>query len=207
MVVALNVILDLDNTIINTLPIDSAMPFMNEFWYSPYKHNSFLSDVIMARPGLDDFLDWLFKNCKVSVFTHADKEYAMYIVNTFILQGKKNRKIDMIYYRYHVEMALNLFGGYKDLRLLWNEFKVFDVYPSNTVIIDDNPMVKQSNPYNTIQIYPFEASEKSVNDNHLSKVKRLLQYLTINYNKDLLYRGNIMEPILKKYGDNIDEIY
>jgi hypothetical protein len=207
MVFALNVILDLDNTIINTLPIEKATPFMNEFWYSPYKHNSFLSDVIMARPGLDDFLDWLFKNCKVSVFTHADKEYAMYIVNTFILQGKKNRKLDMIYYRYHVEMALDIFKGYKDLRLLWDEFKVFDVYPSNTVIIDDNPMVKKSNPYNTIQIYPFEASSESVNDNHLSKVKRLLQYLTITYNKDLLHKGNMMEPILKKYGDNIDEIY
>jgi hypothetical protein len=159
----------------------------------------------MARPGLEEFLDWLFKNCKVSVFTHADKEYAMYIVNTFILQGKKNRKIDLIYYRYHVEMALDLFGGYKDLRLLWNEFKVFDVYPSNTVIIDDNPMVKKSNPYNTIQIYPFNASLESVNDDHLSKVKRLLQYITISYNKDLLRRGDKMEPILKNYG--IDEIY
>jgi TFIIF-interacting CTD phosphatase-like protein len=207
MVAALNVILDLDNTIINTLPIDRAMPFMNEFWYSPYKHNSFLSDVIIARPNLDEFLDWLFKNCKVSVFTHADKEYAMYIVNTFILQGKKDRKIDTIYYRYHVEMAMKIFGGYKDLRLIWDEFKVFDFYPSNTIIIDDNPIVKKSNPYNTIQIYPFDASSESVNDNHLLKVKRLLQYLTINYNKDLLHKGDKNEPILKKYGDNIDEIY
>jgi hypothetical protein len=205
MVAALNVILDLDNTIINTLPIDKSVQFMNNFWYSPYKHNSFVSDVIMARPGLDDFLDWLFKNCKVSVFTHADKDYAMYIVNTFILQGKKDRKIDIIYYRYHVEMALSIYKGYKDLRLIWNEFKVFDFYPSNTVIIDDNAMVKKSNPYNTIEIYPFEASSESVNDNYLEKVKRLLKYLTINYNKDLLNKVDKMVPILQKY--DIDEIY
>jgi hypothetical protein len=207
MVVALNVILDLDNTIINTLSINKAVSFVNDFHYIPFKVNGFMNDVIIGRPGLDEFLDWLFKNCKVSVFTHADKEYAMYVVNNFIIQGKKNRKLDMIYYRYHVEMGLDIFGGYKDLRLLWDEFKVYDVYPSNTVIIDDNPMVKKSNPYNTIQIYPFDASTESVNDNHLSKVKRLLQYLTINYNKDLLHNLDNKEPILKKYGDNIDEIY
>ena len=198
MVVALNVILDLDNTIINTLPIDEANPFMNNFHYSLFRVNPVLSDVIMARPGLDEFLDWLFANCKVSVFTHAEKDYALEVINKFIIQGKKERKLDLIYYRYHVNMGLDIYGGYKDLRLIWNGFNIYDFYPSNTLIIDDNPMVKRSNPYNTIHIYPFEASEKSVNDNELENVRKVLEYLTIRYNKDI-ENGVVdeREPILK----------
>jgi hypothetical protein len=200
----LNVILDLDNTLVNTLPIDKAIGFMNEFWYSPYKYNSFMSDVIIARPGLEEFLDWLFLNCNVSVFTHADKEYALEVINKFILKGK--RKLDFIYYRYHVNMGLDIYKGYKDLRLIWDEFKVYDFYPSNTIIIDDNPLVKDTNPYNTIQIYPFDASHDTVNDNHLEKVRMNIENILIKYNKEIKSEVNNRVPILKKYGGG-DNIY
>jgi hypothetical protein len=201
----LNIILDLDNTIVNTLPIEKAQDFMNNFHYSFYK-NFFYSDVMIARPGLDEFLDWLFSNCRVSVFTHADKEYALAVINNLLLQGKKNRKLDFIYYRYHVNMGLELYNGYKDLRLIWDDYKVFDYYPSNTIIIDDNPIVKQTNPYNTIRIYPFDASQDSINDNHLEDVRRYIEKLILLYNKDTQNKVDIRVPILKKYGGS-ENIY
>ncbi len=201
----LNIILDLDNTIVNTLPIEKAQDFMNNFHYSFYR-NFFYSDVMIARPGLDEFLDWLFSNCRVSVFTHADKEYALAVINELILQGKKNRKLDFIYYRYHVNMGLELYNGYKDLRLIWDDYKVFDYYPSNTIIIDDNPIVKQTNPYNTIRIYPFDASQESINDNQLEQVKKYIEKLILLYNRDKQNKVDIRVPILKKYR-GYDNIY
>jgi hypothetical protein len=206
--IKLNVILDLDNTIINTVGLDIDSNLINKFEYVIYQVNTFERALIFKRPHLDEFLNWLFENCNVSVFTHADKDYAMYVVDNFIYKGKTNRKLDFIFYRYHVELGLELYKGYKDLRLLWNYFKIFDFYPINTVIIDDNLLVKKTNKYNCISISPFDVSIDSINDNHLLKVKREIERLTIKYNK-LVNSGveyNHMKPILYE-DDKVDEVY
>ena len=181
--IKLNVILDLDNTIINTVGLDIDSNLINKFEYIIYQVNTFDRALIFKRPHLDEFLDWLFENCNVSVFTHADKDYAMFVVDNFICKGKTNRKLDFIFYRYHVELGLELYKGYKDLRLLWNDFKIFDFYPINTVIIDDNLLVKRTNRFNCLNIKPFDASIESVKDKHLLNVKKEIERLTIKYNQ------------------------
>ena len=68
----LNVILDLDNTLINTVDNDPSLPYYSKL----YDTNA----LICARPYLFEFLEWLFDNCNVSVFTAADKDYALFII-------------------------------------------------------------------------------------------------------------------------------
>jgi len=186
----LNVILDLDNTLINTVDFDPTLPYYSKL----YDKNA----LICARPNLFEFLEWLFENCNVSVFTYADKDYALFIIENFILRDKRgeklNRKLDFIFYRYHVTMGIKEFGGgLKDLRLIWDTFNMYGFDCSNTIIIDDSPDVKMTNPYNALLIYPFEA-HSGFNDNHLFKVKERLKYIIDNTGEN-----NTGECIFKKF--------
>ena len=179
----MNVLLDLDNTLINTLeeherdklPVD----FQNRFEHRdmiPYGMRVF------ARPGLQSFLDFLFDNFNVSVFTAAEQEYALFIINNFILT-KPGRKVHYMFFRYHVDMALQKFNGTKDLRLLFDLFNIPNFYPCNTVIIDDLEDVRVSNPRHTIQIASFDVTRdnsvnyESVKDNDLVRVRNILEKL------------------------------
>ena len=58
-------------------------------------------------------------------------------------------------------------------------FNIYGFDCSNTIIIDDSPDVKMTNPYNALLIYPFEA-RRGNNDNHLIKVKDRLEYIIEN---------------------------
>ncbi len=187
----LNVVLDLDSTLINTVDYNPLL----ESVYKCKKYDE--NTLICARPYLDEFLEWLFDNCNVSVFTAADKDYALFVINNFI--GK--RKMDFIFYRYHLYMGMKDFGGAKDLRLIWDTFKMYDFDCSNTLIIDDSPEVKATNPLNCIMIHPFEAN-KDFKDTHLLQVKQRLEYIIKNI-------GDIKteECIFKRFPEGEKYIY
>ena len=118
----LNVILDLDNTIINSLEEYERKEISPEFQDQfDYKDMAAYGMRVFARPGLQEFLDFLFQNFNVSVFTAAEQEYALFIINNFLLT-KPNRKIHYMFFRYHVDMGIERYDGTKDLRLLFNIF-------------------------------------------------------------------------------------
>jgi hypothetical protein len=113
----LNVILDLDNTIINSLDNDDRQQlpiiFQDKFIYRDmipiYR--------VFGRPHLEEFLDYIFANYNVSVFTAAEKNYALFIIENFLLT-KPERQLDFIFYRMHVDLGQELYNGTKDLRLI-----------------------------------------------------------------------------------------
>jgi hypothetical protein len=171
----INVILDLDNTIINALASEDRQKLpshiSDKFNYADYSPFFY----IYERPHLQLFLDWLFENCNVSVFTAAEKDYALFIIENIILI-KPGRKLDFIFYREHVEQGEKEYEDtMKDLRLVWDFYKVPNFYPSNTVIIDDLDLVCQTNPKNCIRIPGFfivdeethEPNYESVDDEEL----------------------------------------
>lgn len=169
----MNVVLDLDNTLIYSSSVNNLSKIQGKFFYTIYDDL-----VIIARPKLFEFLEWLFSNFNVSVFTYADKDYALFIIENFILRDKQrrklNRKLDFIFYRYHVEMGRRLYNGrIKDLRLLWGAFDMFGFNSKNTVIIDDNEDVIRSNPNNSIYIKPFDSYDER--DTELLQVKNILK--------------------------------
>jgi hypothetical protein len=151
----INVILDLDNTIINALEEEErkALPvyFQDKFFHKdmiPFFR-------VFARPHLEEFLDYLFENFNVAVFTAAEHTYAKFIIDNFILT-KPGRKLEAVFFRYHFDLAHKLYNKTKGLEVLWDFFHVYNFYPCNTVIIDDLIDVKKSNPYNTIAVEAFE---------------------------------------------------
>jgi len=178
----LNVILDLDSTLINAVenrdkikvPSDSGLLYKD--WIPFFR--------IYERPYLQEFLDYLFDNFNVSVFTAADKDYALFIVDKFVLNKNPKRKLDFFFFRYHVELSNKHYSGVKDLRLIWDLFKIYGFYPCNTLIIDDLNLVEKTNPYNTIPIKAFDVLDKNgnynttmVNDDSLLSTIEKLKYI------------------------------
>jgi TFIIF-interacting CTD phosphatase-like protein len=191
----LNVILDLDNTLIVALEEHERDNLSRQF-QDKFAHKSMLAYgmKIFERPGLQSFLDYLFENFNVSVFTAAEQEYALFIINNFILI-KPERNIKYMFFRYHVEMAHKRYGGVKDLRLLFNVFNTPNCFPCNTIIIDDLPDVLETNPENTIPIKPFKIVNdngkvvtQAANDKELERVKRVLQGLNLRFKQSYFPR-------------------
>ena len=152
----INVILDLDSTIINSVEFKDLylLPSKVELEY----HDFDIYYRIFARPELQEFLDFLFANFNVSVWTAAESNYAMFIVDNFITI-KPERKLQVFFYRYHVNLAKEKYqktDNMKDLSLIWDYYKIYNFYPSNTILIDDFIDVYNTNPKNVINLKGFD---------------------------------------------------
>lgn len=171
----MNVIIDLDNTIISSLSANEEKTshrhkmdkFIWENMDNEYK--------VFSRPGLDQFLDYLFKNFKVSVWTAASKSYALFIIDNFILI-KPDRKLKQILFSYHCKQSKKIQKTQKKLSMLWTRFNLGNEFSkANTIIIDDHLDVYNAQPDQCIRIKPFKfTNRKSYNDEELKKVRCLL---------------------------------
>jgi len=107
----INVILDLDNTLLCSVPLFEVNN--NPSVYDYLNKNLKYIDMgniyrVYLRPNLEDFLDFLFDNYNVSVFTAADRDYAKFIVENII--KKENRRLDFVFYRYQNMISLYTYG-------------------------------------------------------------------------------------------------
>jgi TFIIF-interacting CTD phosphatase-like protein len=180
----MNIILDLDNTIINALSDSDRkkLPadFSNKFTY--YDMIPFFR--IYGRPHIQEFLDYLFANYNVAIMTAAEKDYALFIIDNFVLT-KPTRKLEFIFFRYQVELSREIYGGVKDLRIIWEMFNVSNFSRQNTIIIDDLDMVYETNPFNTLRIPGFFVVDEdkgtvnydSINDTALLDMIKQLEYI------------------------------
>jgi len=173
----INILLDLDNTLISSLAKHEEKkihkPRMKQFRWEDmegvYK--------VFERPGLQHFLDYLFDNFNVSVWTAASKSYALFIIDKFILTNA-NRKLDYIFFSHHCKRSKKIKSTQKSLQILQDEFNLpFDI--KSTYIIDDHPEVYKAQPEQCINIKPFEFTERqSFNDDELEKnIKPRLQQI------------------------------
>tara|TARA_B110000259_G_C14034389_1_gene408519 strand:- start:15159 stop:15746 length:588 start_codon:yes stop_codon:yes gene_type:complete len=125
-----NIILDLDETLI------SAVEDMN---IKSSKLKSYDMDgyyLVFERPHLQKFLDYVFKNFNVIVWTAASKDYAIFIIKNILLSGY-DRKLDYIFFRYHCDTSKKYQNGSKNLKLLWDTYKIKGISEENTIILDD----------------------------------------------------------------------
>ena len=210
----LNVLLDLDNTIINSLEpqeIKFVNPEFRGFSRTPtpshFESHFHYEDMdpyfrVYGRPHLDDFLDFLFAHFNVGVFTAAESEYALFIIKHFI-ETKPGRKVNVIFYRYHVESGEKRYGDgkIKDLRLLWEHYKLPFFYPHNTILIDDLIDVKETNPYNVFRLKSFDVlkgnkpNEDAIYDRELYHVMDTLKQLMNRQSLQILTRNKFV-PLL-----------
>lgn len=185
-----NVILDLDETAIYGLsPKDDGYDInkdeKNLFKNFKYKNMDGYY-YIFYRPGLQEFLDYLFKNFNVSVWTAASKDYALFIIDKIILEKDKNddgseRNLDYIFFSYHCDLSKKLKNGIKDLTILWDVYKLPNYNKNNTLIIDDNPDVHETGF--CIPIKEFVAiKDGSEKDNQLEKIRKKLEKFKLRKN-------------------------
>lgn len=150
----MSLLLDLDESLINSLdriemkkvPIEYQKKFKRADMKGYYR--------VFQRPHLQTFLDYAFANFNVSIFTAADKDYALFIVKHFILT-KPDRKLQYIFYRYTSTLSENYYNSPKDLRILWDVLKVKNITKCSTVILDDLAEVADANPQNVIRAPAF----------------------------------------------------
>ncbi len=217
----MNVILDLDNTIINALD-DSDRKKLSGDFSSKFKYRDMIPFFrIYARPHLDKFLDYLFANYNVSIMTAAEKDYALFIIENFILT-KPERKLNFIFFRYQVELSREIYGGVKDLRVIWELFQVSGFTKQNTVIIDDLDMVYETNPHNTLRIKGFfivDEDNGKINydmaeDDELLKIMSKLDHIRKVYisnicnglNKAILDVGILPSKIIEEEQPELSEV-
>ena len=170
-----NVVLDLDQTLISAEDWGKKELKNNKETAKKFDfHDMDGHYIVFERPNLQTFLDYLFDNFNVSVWTAASKDYALFIVDK-IIQSKPNRHLDWIFFSYHCNLSRKKKGGTKDLSMLWDEYNLPGFSKNNTVILDDYDEVHETQPNNCIIAEPFEFTNAgSENDNYLIKLEHSL---------------------------------
>lgn len=165
------IVLDLDETLISSEPIENYnqnnKEKANKFKY----HNMDSYYIVFERPGLQKFLNFLFDNFDVSVWTAASKDYALFIIDKIILKNK-NRKLDWIFFSYHCKISKFFTNNTKNLNIIWDLYKIPGYNKNNTYIIDDYDEVYKTQPNNCIRAPPFDFKEEnSHNDKFLKELQ------------------------------------
>lgn len=185
----MNIFLDLDETIISSVDNDEYIE-NKEKLDKLNLHSKKLDEEgenfeynVYGRPHLQTFLEFIFKNFNVSVWTAASKNYALFIIEKFILNDKE-RKLDYIFFDYHCSLSQQFKDDenkIKSLDILSNDFNIEKITLNNTVIIDDNPKVFKNQPNNCIKIKPFDVikNKNPEDDNELLKIKNKLELMFV----------------------------
>lgn len=209
-----NLFLDLDNTLLSAVPIEEIKwtednrKLACEF---PF-HNMEDYYLVFERPGLDEFLDFIFSNFNVSVWSAASKDYVLFIVDK-IIRKKPGRNLDYIMFSNHCdECKKHKRGSIKLLDFLWDKYNLGKFTKENTFIIDDNDIVIKHNPFNSIHIkeFEFEDGKKCKDDRELVQIIPYMQKIKDDYsnqnrlNPDLLFEASSVKdgPLKKRYRFN-----
>lgn len=170
-----NVILDLDSTVINSLRPWEKQPkglIGHHMKDGPDGKTGETEYIVYERPHLQEFLDYLFANFKVAVWTAASVDYAAFIIEEILLQKKPGRRLEFFFFDYHGGLC-NSSGAEspKDLQLVWNTFPSFT--KNNTIIIDDYEAVYIPQMCNSYPIPPFLADARdATEDEELLKLMK-----------------------------------
>jgi TFIIF-interacting CTD phosphatase-like protein len=185
-----NVMLDLDNTLIYSITQDKLPKKKNHLHTMKY-HKMDDDYYVFERPGLQSFLNWLFENFNVSIWSAASPEYVKFIVKNIV--EKNGRNLEYVLNSDNCEESQHIYGDkhIKNLKMLWDHYDIDGYDPYNTLIIDDLKMVCKIQPHNSIQIKSFNTRYKEcLKDKDLTEVRkklnRTLKHFKDNINKQKL---------------------
>jgi hypothetical protein len=180
-------VLDLDNTLIYSVPFHK-FPKRQSVLHDKPHHFMDEEYVIFERPGLQEFLDFLFANFNVMVWSAASPEYVEFIVEN-ILMAKEGRRFEYVLNSENCEDCQDYYGEdqFKNLRYLWDIHDLPGYGPYNTLIVDDLGLVRKTQPNNSIQVKSFSTCKKDCwNDNELlGRVKPMLEEILKHFNENV----------------------
>lgn len=177
------VILDIDNTLVHTLP----NKFIIEEWKNDFNTYCYDDQTIFLRPHLIKFLDDVFKldNVKFGVFTAGSESYANTICNFLF----KDKKLEFLLSRFDYIDCYQKTNKFKDINYVLNRYPEFKDY--KVVIIDDHPFVKQSNPDDCYFIPAFSV----LNDPKIELYLDIKKNLNELYNKEAKNDNELIQLI------------
>ena len=189
----INIILDLDQTLISAETYTKRFKKENKEQLKNF--NFFKMEeyyYVIERPGLQEFLDFLFKNFNVSIWTAASKDYALSIIQYIILK-ESGRKLDYVFFSYHCGISKKEKGTPKKLSIFWKKYGMKGYDKHNTIIIDDLKEIYESQKRNCIKAKPFYfKKKKSEQDEFLKKLQSCLQE---NIDNDKLSSKQIIQNV------------
>ena len=180
-----NVILDLDNTLIYSIAQDKFPKKKNHLHTMKY-HKMDNDYYVFERPGLHSFLNWLFKNFNVSIWSAASPEYVEFIVKNII--EKVGRNIEYVLNSDNCDESQHIYGDkhIKNLNMLWDYYEINGYDSYNTVIIDDLKMVCKIQPYNSVRIKSFNTRHKEcLEDIELKDIRKTLSNALKHFKKNI----------------------
>lgn len=180
-----NIILDLDETLVsahgvNDFPFDDPVVRNKILDYTFHNMESYY--IIFERPGLQDFLRFVFNNFNVSVWSAGSKDYVAFIVNNIILKPDPTRKLDYLLWSYHCKESVKKYNNKKSLKILWDDYnlKQKGYNKKNTFLIDDVDETCDPQKKNCIKVPEFNILKMEKKDSYLNKVKRDLSKIKKN---------------------------
>jgi len=180
----INIFLDLDNTLIWSLDIDKVKkkdPRLKQFKNHEMKDNY----IIFERPGLQRFLNWIFKHFNVSIWSAGSPDYVEFIAKNIVENNK--RQLHYVLNSDNCEESQEIYGDnhIKQLDLLWDEHDIKGYSKLDTLIIDDLTKVIKENYTNSIRIKKFIARKSSINDIEFKIIKKKLISIKKHYNRNI----------------------
>ena len=210
-----NIILDIDETLLNTLQFFDQFD-MNYITKGPHHFDFFTirnqKFLVFFRPGLRDYLNFVFTNFNVGFWTTGTKDYAEKCleliltprqrksINLFIARDKK----DQNFYDILNKQNIDLKSEYRNVKYLEYLFKN-KIYKgsfkkTNTLLVDDNPIHYGINKGRNI-IYVNQFNALNYCDKTLQKMMKWFSKHLVDKNKDL---SNIELPFYKTINDKLD---
>ena len=147
-----NIVLDIDNTLVHSVSLNHAL----KEWTKDLSAIRIEPFMVFLRPHIASFLQYLFDNFNVGIFTAGVESYANDIVHHVILPNLRpdqRDRIQFVLHRKHYEECMAVTGKAKDLSYVENLYPTFDYF--YTMILDDCDYVKDANGARCLQIQPF----------------------------------------------------
>lgn len=206
----LNVVLDLDQTIVSSELLDKSQAEEGDKIYiidenkdkaAKFEyHNMEGMYVIFERPYVQKFLTFLFANFNVSVWTAASQDYANFILKNIVVRDMPERQLDFFLCSYNGKKSSLIYdGASKKLQMLWEIYNITDYNEKNTVIVDDYDEVWNTQKHNCLIAKEFcYFKEGSENDTFLENLEKLMEEYVLKENE-----LNLSE-IVKMINDSFD---
>ena len=196
-----NILLDLDQTLISAEALEEYDAVKNKAKSEKFKSETMDEYyIVFERPGLQEFLTYLFDNFNVSIWTAASKDYALFIIDKFILNPTKlGRKLDWIFFSYHCDISKKIKKGSKMLDMMWNEYKIDGYNKDNTIILDDYDEVYKIQPNNCIIAFAFEfTDDDSDKDRFMYDLKEAMKEAMKKYKNSSRTFATLVNDTMKK---------
>jgi len=184
----LNIIFDLDETLIQTPDIDLGNNKSNILNFPNIANVGIISSgemktITYLRPYLKELLDYCYENFNVGFWTAANYYYCIEVLKIILTEEQYDKTkviLARLDYENIIEIKQNIkytnenlnILNFKPMELLFNNYSNLNFKIDNTVLIDDNMSVCEYNKFNTIKINKF--NRFNINDNALLQ---LLEWL------------------------------